>query len=332
MGRSAELHLHVPGLLGPVPGAAARALPDYPALARLLSRSRPAPASPLFEAGPMASGPLALLGAGGEPGEQFWFRVRGVHLRPDRDRLLLFAGAGLRPEPAEADQLQTAFNAHFADRGLALEGVAGEWFLRCEPPPQVELEPLSSVVGRPLDAHLPGGPDAGRWRALLNETQMLFHDQPCNQQREREGRPVINGLWAWGGGRLVRAPVQSRLAAVHSDAQETRGLARLAGLDAGPEPARLGALAPWDGTALVELEAAGAALEGQDLDAWEAALADLERDWAAPSVAALAGGGLGRLVLDAGDGRARALSPAALRRFWRRVRPLAHWLDTVEAP
>ena len=329
MGTSAELHLQGPGLLGPLPRTALAGGPAFPALARLLSRADPraGPAPPLFQPSRLPPGPVALLGVGGHPGAQWWFRARPVHLRADRDRLLLFAGDAVAPSPDETAELVGAFNGLFTDRGLELVERAGHWFLRCAEPPEVELDSLEAVAGRYLDQHLPSGPDARSWRAILNEAQMLFHGLACNARRSERGRPEINGLWAWGGGRLDVAGVRAAVDSVFADCPELRGMAILAGLSPRPAPSGYPAMASTGGTCLVHLEAPAAALGEHDLDAWELAMADLERDWAAPLLAALQGRSLARLVIDAGADRHWCLTPGGLRRFWRPVRPLARWLD-----
>jgi hypothetical protein len=112
------VHLICPGLLGPIEYGAG-ALPPTPALDRLLSRARGEqteawdPLETLAVAFGLAprpeadlpSAPLCLLALGQTPGPgTCWFHADPVHLRPDRDRLLLFAGpalqiAPLRPSP-----------------------------------------------------------------------------------------------------------------------------------------------------------------------------------------------------------------------------------------
>jgi hypothetical protein len=41
-----------------------------------------------------------------------------------------------------------------------------------------------------------------RW---LNEVQMFLHGHPVNEAREACGKPVVNSLWLWGGGRQPAA-------------------------------------------------------------------------------------------------------------------------------
>jgi hypothetical protein len=61
--------------------------------------------------------------------------------------------------------------------------------------------PLSEAAGRSA-APLPGGAAYAPWRQALSEAQILLHDHPLNKAREAAGKPAVNSLWPWGGGRL----------------------------------------------------------------------------------------------------------------------------------
>lgn len=127
-----------------------------------------------------------------------------VHLRPDRDRLVLFAGPDFVPDRVEADALVALFNQHLGTEGLRLEApTPARWYLLSERPHDLVTQPLAAVLGRPIAGQLPRGPEARHWARLLNEIQMLFHHSEVNQRREAAGLPTISGLWLWGGGQLL---------------------------------------------------------------------------------------------------------------------------------
>ena len=46
------------------------------------------------------------------------------------------------------------------------------------------------------------GEGAERWRALLNESQIVLHNHPINAVREARGAVAVNSLWFWGAGTL----------------------------------------------------------------------------------------------------------------------------------
>jgi len=266
----------------------------------------------------LPSAPVSLLGEGTDVDpDAYWLHADPIHLRPDRDRLLLFAGDSVAPDRVEADALLAAFNDHFADERLRLVAPApNRWYLRIETAPPPSELPLYRMLGQPLEAVHSGTPDSRRWSSLLNETQMLFHAHPVNQMRMDRGRPTISGLWVWGGGRLPTG-VDTDLRCVVADHPLALGLARLAGLDSMTLERSAPELLVEKGRALVFWDALWNALEARDLDAWGAALEDLEA-WIARIETELRHGTLSVLDIQTGDGQALSVGRRHLRRFWRK--------------
>lgn len=332
------VHLICPGLLGPV-GLDTATLPPTPALDRLLSRARAEQAKPRDPLETLAGGfglraepgadlpsaPLCLLGLGQTPEpETCWFHADPVHLRPDRDRLLLFAGPSLEVAPAEAKALVAAFNAQFAADGLHLVAATpSQWFLRVPQVPRLHTQPLHRVVGRPLDAFLPDGADERAWARWQSETQMLFHAHPVNQERERRGRLALSGLWTWGGGTL---PVlKSGPDLTVADHPLALGLAGASGGRSLP----LGGWVPSQGLAAESMLVFWGRLwwpmlEGDAL-AWARALGGLET-LVADLSRTLRSGGIQALTLDDGEERRFTLTRAGLLRLWRRRGTLGDWI------
>lgn len=339
MAIASELHILAPALLGPVPGdvlAAEAEPPRFPALELLLTRGRPghcakhgellAIMGELLDLQPVPAGPIALLGAGGMPADGYWFRAAPVHLRPDRDRLLLLAGDQLQSRAEEARVLLGEFNAFFREDGLELVEHAGEWFLRAAHEPEIRTESLECVCNRYLDTYLPSGPQGRRWIAFLNESQMLFHASRVNREREARGELPLNGLWIWGGGRLPRWDSRSHVAAIHADAFEARGVAGLLGIEPAPAAEELAQIVPVAGPTLAVWPQAQAALQQSDFGQWRQALTAFEESWAAQAVAALRDGRWQTVHLHIGHGRRWRINPTDLRRFWRRRQSLIRWL------
>lgn len=331
---AARLRLLVPGLLGPLPAQARRwegLRAPLPTLERLLGRAdrqvrqldRLGLIGLGFEITPAAelpAGALGLLGEGGEPGDDYWFRADPVHLRPDRDRLLLFAEVA--PSPEEAQRLIAECNRLLAEDGITLAlGPGGGWYLRAAAPAELITTPTFVADRRYIDPYLPQGADARRWLSLLTELQMLLHASAVNIERESRGEAVINGLWIWGGGRLPQK-VQTESEKVYTDESLLKGLARAAGVEAAPAVAA----DPAHATGLVWLDEADRAIGAADLDAWRRALEVLERDWLAPQVQRLRHGALDELIIETERLRL-TVSGAGLRRFWRRPRSLARDLE-----
>ncbi|MGD2081558.1 MAG: phosphoglycerate mutase [Chromatiales bacterium] len=329
------VHLVVPGLLAPLPGAS----PRLPVVERSLARADWAafegddPAGVMLcvagirapAGGDPPVGALSLLGEGRDPGRACWLRATPVHLRPDRDRLLLLDTTGFAPERSEADALVEMFNRHFAADGLTLEAPhPSRWYLRVAACPALRTRSLGEALGRSPDGLLPSGPDSARWRALLNETQMLFHGAGVNASREARGVPALNGLWLDGAGVLPEPPVEP-LAAAQGDAPLMAGIARLSGAECGPVPESPGRLPPADAGVMVLYERILAAVRAGDDARRRAELEAFER-WIAPLVQALGGCPGAQLRIYPVDGRVIEVGRRALGRFWRRSRPLSRWV------
>jgi hypothetical protein len=318
------LDLIVPGLLGPVPPAPDP--PRTPTLDLLLDRAAVAPNAAgadlpsvlLAGFGAGASAPYGL--AADDPDwdrQGWWLHADPVHLRPDRDLLRLFDARHLGISRAEADALVAELNALFAEDGLEVHApVADRWYLRCAEPEALDTTPLARVAGQHIDPFLPTGADASSWASLMSEAQMLLFQSSVNRAREAEGRPAVNGLWCWGGGRW-QVPSAPPDVAV-GPTPLLRGLAAAAAVPLRAQPGDAGTGLP-EGRVLVVWDALDEALADRDPDAWAGAAVRLEH-WLRPLPAALRGGALGELRLWACDGSCRLVRGIDLRWYRRRLR------------
>lgn len=273
-----------------------------------------------FETLPRRAAAAALtrqVDAGDAAGAQ-WLRVDPAHVRPDMNGArLLGIGERLGLSQADVDALLPALKPVFGDAGFALDAPhPARWYLRI--PPGATLPDFSApddALGEDLFEHQVQGADARRWRALLNEVQIVLHNHPWNARRLANGQVPVNALWPWGGGALPDR-VRSDVAICFSDDDLPRALARLAGGKAAALP---------DGFS-TKLLAASPAASSTDAGAQAALfdlrrardLAALQRDWLQPTLDALAQGALDAIVIDAADGRVFRLSRAQRWRFWRR--------------
>lgn len=220
-----------------------------------------------------------------------WLRADPAHVRPDMTgaRVLAIGDLGLSAE--EAASLLEPLRPLFGDAGFPISAPhPARWYLAL--PREARLpafSPPEAVLGDDLAAHLPEGPEGRRWRALLNEAQILLHHHPVNAARLAAGRLPVNSLCFWGFG-VLPDRVQARVAEV---AGEEALLASLAALS---EPGPGGAL--HDLRALRGIEALETAVES-----------------------ALENARGGELRLDFADGAAWSLRAGQRWRVWRR--PLA---------
>ena len=244
----------------------------------------------------------------GEPATGYLMHAEPLQLVPDRDCLLAFAFDDDPLDGQELSALIEAFNAHFNGEGLRLvASPAGDLYLGCERIPAIRTQPGSAVIGRSLDAYLPGGDDRSRWRGLLNETQMLLYGLAFNRERELQARPTLGGLWFSGGGCTPAIPPVAPVATLAGDCRLSRGLLAMS--------------QPGVNGELVVEQAPGRAVVRADIDAWKVAVADLERRLPAYLETC------DELHLHPGNGTLYRWTRSSAWRLWRRRRQLSEWLD-----
>lgn len=290
--------------------------PLAPALSRLFARGDALPSGDSgseaqlrrhFRLTPAHWAPAALTRQAevGDAAGASWLRVDPAHVRPDLNGArLLGLGERLGLSQADVDALLPALKPVFGDSGFALDAPhPSRWYLRL--PREARLPAFSApddALGEDLLEHQPEGPEGRRWRALLNDAQIVLHNHPWNAQRAARGLVSVNALWPWGGGvlpdRIVGDVVQ-----VRSDDDLLRALARLAGGEGAPLPA---AFSPAPVPVLHDLRRI------RDLAA-------LQRDWLLPACEALHSGAIAALHLDSLDGSGLRLARGQRWRFWRRV-------------
>lgn len=258
--------------------------------------------------------PIAMTQAGGEAGEGYWLRADPVHVRIERDRLILQEIPGADPD--EERMLCAALSEHFA-ADFSLQFLRpGAWVLRTNGRPDITTTPLSQAASQHLEPLLPAGSEALAWRTLLNEAQMLLFQHPLNQAREARGEPVINSVWLWGGGSLpARRQHSSR--AVLCAHEDWRALADFAGAASRGLPAK------WSrdiaDNALIILDEPHRRLRRGDLSGWLQAMQQVEANWLGPLLAA----GIRFRADDPMHGQGICWRPAYRWKFWKRRRPVA---------
>jgi hypothetical protein len=264
-----------------------------------------------FTATPAHWAPAALTrqADAGDAAGSAWLRADPAHVRPDMNGArLLGIGERLSLSQLDVDALLPALKPVFGDSGFALDApTPTRWYLRLLREARFpQFSPPDAALGEDLFEHQPDGPEGRRWRALLNEVQIVLHNHPWNAQRAERGLVPINALWVWGGG-LLPDRIAAEAQQAYSDDDLVQALIRIAGGGANALPQNFGAveIAGTDGV-LCDLR------RFRDLAA-------LQRDWLLPAVRALHAGGYKTLILDAADGSRLQLAPGQRWRFWRGV-------------
>ena len=332
-----NLDVLIPSLLLPAPISTLIQAPHAPTLSRLLARADrqiDAPANGtawLCERwGLTAPYPLApLLAAfdGIDIGEHAWLLAEPVNMIPDRDTLKMFSAHHLELTAAEADAFIAALNAHFHDVGLVFFApTPSRWYTRCAIDEVPETTPVDQArVGRLLDLQ-PKSRGKINWRALQNEIQMLFHTHPVNALREDSGRPVVSGVWFYGGG--MRAALKApQYETVLADAPLPKHLALASRIAVGPVPVSLTTLNAKD--MLVAIHSCADLTDDFDLPGLTTEIERLERDWFAPLAVALGRGDIATLKIIIPNGLNSHVFTITRKqlvfRFWRKAEPLASY-------
>jgi len=330
-----NVHLVIPDLFLPHEVAAeACAGLKLPALEKLLARAEPAPLPEesleawlcaAFGVADQAIAAVTLRADGMEPGTAYWLRADPVHLRLQRDQLILHPGMCMDAD--EAAQLCASLNAHFAADGLCFFAPHPQrWYLRLDAAPGMNTYSLAQVAGKNVHTYLPQGPDALRWHGVFNEIQMLLFEHAVNQIREARGELPINSVWLWGGGRAT-GQLARPFAKMYDDSDLGGAFAQVAGISCEPLPDDVTrCVENNDDDALIVCEGLRRALQQGDLHAWRDELQRIEQCCAAPLLDALRAGHIAQLTFDtlqAGAPRRFTLLRGAAWKLWRRPKPLA---------
>jgi hypothetical protein len=331
-----------PGLFGPWPASAlSHGAFSAPALETLLVRSHSSrwpgrdPEATLFSFDTVQRGqargyPAAAfrrVGDGRAPDPGYWLQVNPVHLRADRDRLLLLASEELALSREEAQRLASLMEDHFAAEGWRLDvALPHRWYLTLDRVPAISTRSLDDVFGRNIEQFLPRGDDALYWHRLLNEIQMLFHASEVNRQREARGQLSVNGIWFSGGGSLPGSELELPFDRLFGDEALTRGLAQVAGIPVHPLPASSEELLAARGSSLVVYDRLWSWLLRGNLGDWREALAVMD-GWLDGLLQGLRRKRFDQLLLYPCNGRVFRLDRAAVRRFWLRPRQLGSYLS-----
>lgn len=309
--------------------------PQMPALQMLLSKGRQEYASvdhidslfALFAmsaegTGDLPVAPLCALGEQQEVEGGWWLCVDPVHLVADRDQLYLSAYRELALSQSEADALVSELNRTYAEDGWHFIATSPQrWLLRLPESLAMLTTPTEQALGQSVGEVLPQGDDAMSWQRVMTEVQMLLHSSPVNDRRAEQGALAVNGLWFWGGGALPEVAGECGWDHIIADDCLSRGLARLYGVRLEqPSTTTLAKLSQAGQHVLWVEDSLQSPMPTADL------FEQLELKLFAPLLAMMQRGELLQLVIEfPGVGRWR-VDRAALRRWWRRNKPLDSFL------
>ena len=188
--------------------------------------------------GPLPAAALIRQSVAGDAGDALWLSADPAWVQPELNgaRLLACGNLGLRLEESMA--LVIALAETFEAEGMKLlVGDSQHWQLRL--PKYVDVpsfpEP-EEALGADLFEQLPKGEEGRRWRALINEAQVVLHNHPVNAARVARGLPPVNSVWPWGAGALPEW-VECGLGRIYSDDLLAWALGHRANVDVQPRSA-----------------------------------------------------------------------------------------------
>jgi hypothetical protein len=171
-------------------------------------------------------GAVSMVGRGVKPGSSCWAQATPVHLKADKDSVILLRPGQLDISEKDSVLYVELFNEHFKEDGLhLLMHAKNEWYLEVEDFPDLSTTDIESVVGRSIFDYLPSGHDGKKWRGFLNEVQMLFHQVGISSVGTVSEDHRINAIWFSGVGAIPVA--RASYSAIYTNHPLLTGLAML---------------------------------------------------------------------------------------------------------
>lgn len=262
---------------------------------------------------PMAAASAAADGL--DVGESYWLRAAPVHFVMQRDCFSLSEPVPLLVELEHARLMLASLNEHFAQDGLTFHiGQSGAWYVRANQAQQLKTTLPSVAIDKNVHHFMPEGSDSAKWKAILNEVQMLLHEHPANLIREANGHVVVNSVWLSGGGVMPSAVATSNdVNLVIACSALYQGLAKQTGV------------AYKDITDLADLLENSVSHMRLQLPA----INNLDGGWFQGLLSAIKAKSINQLTLNLGFYEkclVLEVRPLDLLKFWRKTKPVAHYL------
>ncbi len=182
--------------------------------------------------------PLEAASMGVELGsEDVAFRINLVNLEARGGRLLMKDYSAGHISTAEGRELVEALQVQLGcDEFQFYPGISYRHLLVWRGgSEQITATPPHDITGAPILEFLPQGEGADKLIALMNSSQLLFHNHPQFRRRVDAGKIPANSIWLWGQGKAPSMQsYQEKFAlsgAVISAVDLIRGIGVYAGLD-----------------------------------------------------------------------------------------------------
>ena len=259
--------------------------------------------------------------------EGFWMRADPVHLRPEREAVVLLDESAFDLEKHEALILAADLQQVFNSRNIELEAPTNNrWYIKLKQLPEISTTPIHEVVGNDIHNNLSIGKDKILWDQLSNEAQMSLHNCPLNSEREQRGEWPVNGVWMWGAGELPKSKKQI-WSSVFADEVTTQGLSILTGTPYRDLPDSIEALVNQCEEQENILVVISFGLHHQqyfNYEGWQDFIGYLEEEWFAGIEKLIKENELDKLTLFTGEKRL-TVTKSSFQKFWRRRKSLCDY-------
>lgn len=262
--------------------------------------------------------------------EGVWMRADPVHLRPEREAVVLLDDSTFDLEKHEALILAADLQQVFTSRDIELEAPTNNrWYIKLKNLPEVNTTSIHEVVGNDIHQYLPVGKDKILWDQLSNEAQMNLHNCPLNSEREQRGEWPVNGVWMWGAGELPELPRVSsqNWSCVFADEVTAQGLSILTGTPYRDLPDSIDMLVNQceeQDNILVVISFGLRHQQYFDFEGWLDFIAYLEEEWFSGIEKLIKKNELNELTLFAG-GKRLTVKKSSFQKFWRRGKSLSDY-------
>ena len=254
-----------------------------------------------------------------------WMRADPVHLAADQRGLILMDESTFTLDQHDALVLAADIRDIFSSQGIALEVPrTNRWYINLEKFPRIKTTPIHEVVGKDIHGYLPAGVEQIQWAKLINEIQMVLHENHVNQKRLQGNERIVNSLWLWGCGELPELQ-ECSWTKVFTDEEIARGFSILAGISCEELPESLDdALdqSEENDDVLVVMSFGMRHNQYHDIKGWQDFIAYLEEFWFYDMQECIKNREVGELTLLT-EHQQFTITKSSLYKFWKKQKPLS---------
>jgi hypothetical protein len=161
-------------------------------------------------------------------------RIDPVCLTPGPRGLTMAPPRALGLAQEESGRLAAAVAAEFRGRGIGVKVASPDrWYMTLPHLPNLPWRAPETVTAGSLLEYLPAGESGAELRRIINEIQIVLHDQPDNLARRSRRDPEVNSVWPWGWAPRPLPRAGAVVSRAYADHPYARGLAMLAGASVG---------------------------------------------------------------------------------------------------